>query len=84
MKISDESGGSLRKRIYIGIGFIAILGVLLPAFFLRDKDGQSELKRCNSYCQKEYGINGVLDPIISNQLTKKTDYQGPWKCTCPR
>ena len=83
-KLKDDVPMFMGKRVFLGIGFVLMLCVLVPAFLLRDSDGQSEQQRCNDYCQQEYDLKGVLVPIVTNQRTKKNDYAGPWKCTCPR
>lgn len=73
----------LRKKIFLAIGFVLLFGAMLPRFFPRDHDGESEKRRCDDYCKKEYGLSGKLVRIIPNQ-TSPGAYEGPWKCTCPR
>lgn len=75
---------SLGKKIFLTVGFLLLLGALLPAFLLRDPDGRSEQKKCDDYCMKEYGLRGRLERIITNQPANPGAYKGPWKCTCPR
>jgi hypothetical protein len=45
---------------------------------------QSEQSQCDNYCKTEYGLKGVLIPIITNQKTRPGASQEPYKCTCPR
>lgn len=75
---------SLGRKIFFAVGFLLLLGALLPAFFLRDPDGRSEQQKCDDYCMKEYGLQGRLERIITNQPANPGAYKGPWKCTCPR
>jgi hypothetical protein len=45
---------------------------------------KSEQAQCDKYCMSEYGLKGVLVPIITNQRTRPDASKGPYKCTCPR
>ena len=68
----------------------AILVIIVVAFAgcitmlaVGDQD-QSEQMQCDKYCTSEYGLKGVLVPIITNQRTRPDASKGPYRCTCPR
>jgi len=44
---------------------------------------EAEQKTCDDYCFREYGVKGVLTPMITNQRARTLAKEGPFKCNCP-
>ncbi len=81
-----DGASQVKKKPWLALAVVVVVFITASAsmFFMRDRDGQSEQKKCDDYCTTEYGVKGLLVQIITNQRTRPGGYEGPWKCQCPR
>jgi flagellar basal body-associated protein FliL len=69
----------LALAVIVVVAFVGCVATIV----LGDRK-QTEQQQCDQYCTTEYGLKGVLVPLITNQKTRPSASQAPYKCTCPR
>ena len=85
IKTAVGKGKGKRKQWFaLAVVVIVFFAASVSMFFMVDRDGKSEQKKCDDYCITEYGVKGLFVQIITNQRTRPGGYEGPWKCQCPR
>ena len=79
---SEERKSKLPVFALVVIAVVAFGGVV--TMYFSGNTQHNEQLQCDQYCSREYGLKGVLVPIITNQKTRPNASQRPYKCTCPR